>query len=185
MDESTLIGRSKQGDTHAFMQLTRNYQNLLFQYLGRMGLTQAEVEELAQDTWLRVFQHLTKYDTQQGSFATWLLTIARRLALNALNKAYRQFEVQDDDNMVAVAESETLLPFEQIALAQRQDLLREAIQQLPLEQRSVLAMAYTQELNLEQIAQIEACALGTVKSRLFRAKSRLRTLLAAHLDALV
>jgi|WetSurMetagenome_2_1015567.scaffolds.fasta_scaffold11509_2 RNA polymerase sigma-70 factor, ECF subfamily len=185
MDEPTLITLSKQGNTRAFVQLTKNYQNFIFHYLGRMGLTQAEVEELAQDTWLRVFQHLHKYEAEQATFATWILTIARRLALNALDKAYRQFEVQDEDSMLEIAETETLTPFERIALTQRQSLIRNALKQLPPEQRSLLSMAYLQELSLEQIAQIEECALGTIKSRLFRAKSRLHALLAAFKEELI
>jgi len=185
MEESTLIVQSQQGDTRAFVQLTRNYQKLLFQYLGRMGLAQAEVEELAQDTWLRVFQHLSKYDVQQGSFATWMLAIARRLALNALDKAYRRFEVQDEEGMVEVAEPDALTPFAQITLEQRQQLLHQTLQQLPPEQRSLIAMAYSQELSLEEMAEIEGCALGTVKSRLFRAKKRLQTLLMAYKEDLL
>lgn len=185
MDEQTLIARGKAGDTRAFVQLTRRYQNLLFQYLGRMGLAQAEVEELAQDTWLRVFRHLARYDADQAGFTTWLLTIARRLALNASAKAYRQHEVREDEGMAEVAEADALLPFEQLASARRRLLLREAVRQLPPDQRSVLAMAYTRELSLEEIAQIEDCALGTVKSRLFRAKARLRALLADHVEDLI
>ena len=77
MDELQLIEQVKQGDTRAFEGLVRRYQRPLFHYLGRMGLTTAETEELAQETFLRAFRHLKAFEPNRARFSTWLFTIAR------------------------------------------------------------------------------------------------------------
>ena len=80
-------GHMAEGDREAFGRLVRELQGPLFGFLGRMGLSQARGEEIAQETFLRVWQHFSRYRAERGSLTTWTFTIARNLALNSLSRA--------------------------------------------------------------------------------------------------
>jgi RNA polymerase sigma-70 factor (ECF subfamily) len=173
MDDLQVIELVRVGDSSAFEQLVQRYQQPLFHYLGRMGLSMGETEELAQETFFRAFRHLRKFDPERARFSTWLFTIARRLALNLLA---RQRHAQDMAT-TKISEARVSGPHDscdQVQIRQRIDM---ALQQLPLKYRSPLALAYLDELSISEIARIEGCAEGTVKSRIHRAKQQLKPLL--------
>lgn len=176
MDIKAVLNRSQQGDRTAFAMLIRHYQQALFGYLGRMGLNQAAAEDIAQETFLRAWQGLNRYDPKRAEFSTWLFTIARNLALNELDRAAAKKEVSSDDDLSESAAGEPS-PDQAIFSAQQRERLRKALLRLPLEDRSALALAYFQALDLASIARIEACSVGTIKVRLHRAKQKLRQLL--------
>ncbi|MEJ2692575.1 MAG: sigma-70 family RNA polymerase sigma factor, partial [Candidatus Thiodiazotropha sp.] len=108
-----------------------------------------------------------------ASFATWLFTIAKRLAFDELGRRRRQAPLESmetvPDHQPGACES--------LQARQLRKQVRQALRQLPEPYRSAIALAYIQELSLQQIAAIEQCAVGTVKSRIFRAKEQLRSLL--------
>ncbi len=174
MEDLQYIERVRAGDKQAFAPLVRRYQQPVFRYLGRLGLGQADVEELAQETFLRAYRHLHAYDPHRAQFSTWLLTIARRLGLNALAHGRRR-EVSESHEPAAEA------PAEPVDERLRRRLAR-ALARLPVKFRSPLALAYLRELSVEEIAGIEGCAPGTVKSRIHRAKHQLRLMLADLLE---
>ena len=76
------VARAAAGERDAYAALVRRFQRPLFAFLGRMGLRQAEAEELAQDTFIRAWQHLPSYRAEAGAFSTWLFTIAANLSRN-------------------------------------------------------------------------------------------------------
>ncbi|WP_020395650.1 RNA polymerase sigma factor [Thiolinea disciformis] len=176
MDSTTLIARVLTGDRAAFAPLVDQYQGSLFAYLGRMGFSQAQAEELAQETFIRVWQHLGDYDPKRAQFSTWLFTIAHRLALNEWDKRHHQYELaMGDDTPEAI--SSTLSPAEQLSTQQQQQRLQQALTRLNLADRSALALAYVQGLDLKTIAELEGCSESALKVRLHRAKQQLRTYL--------
>ncbi len=138
-----------------------------------MGLRQFEAEELAQEAFLRAWQHLPQYRSEQGAFSTWLYTIARRLALNELGRAGRRLQVNTGD---APPDAICDRPGPALALQRQQQTaaLLAALRQLPAPDRSVLALAYVHELSLADVARIEGCSEAAVKARLHRARQRLR-----------
>jgi RNA polymerase sigma-70 factor (ECF subfamily) len=174
MDDLQVIEHVRDGDSRAFEQLVWRYQQPLFHYLGRMGLSMGETEELAQETFLRAFQHLRKYEPERALFSTWLFTIARRLALNLLarHRHTPKPASEIEPEATGCAPHDT---YDQTQIRQRIDV---ALRQLPLKFRSPLALAYLNEMSVAEIAQIEGCAQGTVKSRIHRAKQQLKTLLS-------
>ncbi|MGD8590469.1 MAG: sigma-70 family RNA polymerase sigma factor [Chromatiales bacterium] len=174
MDDLQVIERISAGDSRAFEQLVRHYQRPLFHYLGRMGLSAGETEELAQETFLRAFQHLHKFEPERALFSTWLFTIARRLALNLLDRHRhaQKFALQREVETAGPAPHDS---YDQAQIRRRIDA---GLRQLPLKYRSPLALAYLEEMSITEIARIEGCAEGTVKSRIHRAKLQLKTLLA-------
>lgn len=174
------VARAAAGERDAYAALVRRFQRPLFAFLGRMGLRQAEAEELAQDTFIRAWQHLPSYRAEAGAFSTWLFTIARRLALNALERADHQrlqpgHAAADDDALPCDAPG----PAQALQSAQERARLQAALNSLSPDDRGVLALAYVHELTLADVARIEGCSPAAAKARLHRARERLRAALAA------
>jgi RNA polymerase sigma-70 factor (ECF subfamily) len=178
MEDELLVQQVLRGRIEAFEALVKRHERALFAYLGRMGLQQAETEDLAQEAFLRAFRHLHRFDVKLARFSTWLFTIARRLALNSLNRHERRYTHPTTEL------TQQLTSEPQIVQDQLHRHLHEALLQLPLKYRSPLALAYLKELSIAEIAALEGCAPGTVKSRIHRAKQQLRKHLANHLGEL-
>lgn len=200
MDKQTLR-LIQQGDKTAFAPLVERFQKPLFVYLGRMTLAQAVAEEIAQETFIRAWQARESFDEKRASVSTWLFTIARRLALNELDRAARRFEVADqssgtglnaarvniddasitrfqsDQAQTNLAQTKQADPEQSLQQAELQTALRRALQKLPLQDRSLLALAYLKELEFSVIAEIEGIPVGTVKSRLHRIRQQLQNTL--------
>lgn len=174
MDIATQLARIFAGDRSAFKPIVQHFQASLFAYLGRMGFNQAQAEELAQDAFLRAWQHLGEYDAKRAAFSTWLFTIAHRMALNELSKASYRYEMPLVDEAIDSLVSDRFTPFEQLQASQQQQQLRHALQRLNLADRSVIALAYVQGLDLKTIAQIEGCSEAALRVRIHRAKQQLR-----------
>lgn len=171
MDEQSQIERVLAGDRQAFEPLVLRYQGPLFAYLQRLGLDPAETEDLAQEALVRAYRNLGRYDARRARFSTWLFTIARRLALNELGRAKRTRAGLPEAVVDPGPQPDDL---DGAVMRVR---LRRALMSLPPAERSLLALVYLGEFDLGQIALIEDCALGTVKSRLHRGRQHLRQLL--------
>lgn len=179
MDIKPLLKKIKVGDTHAFADVVRHYQGPLFGFLGRMALNQAHAEEVAQETFFRAWKNLDEYKPEIAEFSTWLFTIARNLALNELSRAAYQRESAIAEDLPEVA-CERLQPPDELARIQQKKRLQAALWKLPLPDRSALALAYIQDLEMTAIARIEGCTVAAIKTRLHRAKEKLRQLLEEH-----
>lgn len=164
------------GDREAFAGLMRRFQRPLFSFLGRMGLDQGRAEDIAQETFLKVWTQAHRYDATQGQPGTWLFAMARNLALNHLASASHRLEASDDE-YAAESACEAGGPFDALDRLQQQRRLIQAMRRLPLDDRSVLGLAYVQELDMAAIAHIENTTTGAVKTRLHRARQKLRALL--------
>ena len=177
MHDEFLIRQVKEGQRNAFRLLVVRYQRALFRFLGGFGIEPAAVEELAQETFLRAYRSLADWDASKSSFSSWLFTIAKHLAINESARSRRRR---------AHTEISPELPNDTAALAsdalevhERSHRLRAALQRVPQLLRSALVLAYLKEHSLEEIAAIEDCSVGAVKSRIVRGKQHL---LAAYLD---
>ena len=191
MNKQTLTS-IQEGDKTAFAALIGRYQKPLFAYLGKMTLPQAIAEEIAQETFIRAWQAKESFDPERASISTWLFTIARRLALNELDRAARRFEVSDTPSLSysgagsesgsqhfsdRFEDSSQSNPQERLQQAELKAALWQALRKLSLHDRSLLALAYLNELEFAVIAEIEDIPVGTVKSRLHRIRQRLKQLL--------
>lgn len=159
-----------------FAGLITRFQGPLFGFLGRMGFTQAEAEDLAQETFLRAWRNRWQYDAQRGEWSTWLFAIARNLAINERARAANEHEVWEGP-VPADTPSAELEPDGMLARAQQRQQLQRALAKLPVADRCVLALAYISELDVASIARIEGCTAGAVKTRLHRARTRLSEIL--------
>lgn len=180
MDCDADIGETARGDHLAFTRIVVAHQDRIFAFLGRMGLDSAMAEDVAQETFLRVWRHAGKYNPRLGSLTTWILTIARNLALTRLSLPEgRRVETPVSSETLEIA-SGTPLPDEQLVTLQRQQRLQAALACLNAADRSLLSSSYIEGLDLATIANIEGCSIGAAKVRLHRARQRLRQILEAN-----
>lgn len=174
MNVSSLVERSAHGDTAAFRLLIDRYQRMVFSFLSKF-LFQAQIlEDLAQETFLRAYRHIADFNVEKGaSFSTWLITIARNLAINekAKNKRDRKHPSRYLDMHQAFSKENPQKILEKDKLNFQ---VHNAINQLPEKFHTAVILSYFDELSIEEIAQIEKCPVGTVKSRIFRGKQILR-----------
>lgn len=176
MDINLLLRRMDRGDRSAFADVVDHFQRPLFGYLGRMGMHQGQAEEVAQETFLRAWQRIGDYDPRRAEFSTWLFTIARNLAINELTRASSHHEQAWSEHLPEVA-CEQGQPSQEAMTRQLRQQVQQALRKLPCDDRSALALAYYEELDMASIARVEGCTVGAIKVRLHRAKQRLRQLL--------
>lgn len=177
MDDRLLIEQSAQSNTNAFRLLVLRYQRMVFSYLRNFMLPMQVQEDLAQETFMRAYRNITDFNSENGaSFSTWLITIARNLAINEKAKMSRREEhsggLKDENHGRNEKSPQEIL--EQRRLKSR---IHDAISRLPEKFHTAVILSYFDELSLEEIAQIEDCPVGTVKSRIFRGKQILRQIL--------
>jgi RNA polymerase sigma-70 factor (ECF subfamily) len=153
--------------------LVLRYQKPVFKILGTLIFDRQTVEEIAQESFLRAYKSLPSFVAASGaSFSTWLFTIARNLAFNELDK----LKVRKT-NAHFVTESEQLTtggPDKDIESAETTVLVRNAVRKLPQEFRLAVVMSCLEGHSISEIADIEGCSEGTIKSRIFRGKQMLR-----------
>lgn len=185
LNDTAIIRLVLAGNRDAFRILVVRYQRPIFRFLAAFRLSPAQREELAQETFLRAFEHLGDFDVSRGTFSSWLFTISKNLAGHELGRMSHRRE-----QLVALlpeapdAPSAAASPGQQAAfeIAEQQSLALRALATLPDVFRNAVAFAYLHELSLEDIAAIEQCSVGTVKSRIFRGKQMLREALARSED---
>jgi len=174
--EALLVGRIAQGERLAFEQLYRVYHPRLTRFLDRLTRRPGLVGELLNDTMFVVWTHAGRYNGQ-CKVSTWIFAIAYRKALKAMARWDDPVEDVEDDDAAEPAAG----PEEQLARAQLRTRLAQALGGLPPEQRAVVDLSYRHGVGYREIAQIVGCPAETVKTRMFHARRRLRTLLAGRL----
>ena len=172
------VRRARRGDQNAFAALVRQVQRPVYGLCLRLLRTEGEAQEVAQETFLRAYQNLERYDLTRP-FDLWVLAIARNLCLDLLRRRSR---VQTED----VEEHAHVLPSgdanaEDKAIAQQErKSLEEAMSLLSTEDREVLALYYVQKRTTKEIAEVIGVAPGTIMARLFRAREKLRNRMTQH-----
>ncbi len=171
------LALARRGDGAARRALVVRYQGPVFALLGRMLCRVGQddqVEDLAQETFLRVFRALPRYRTDGGAkLSTWILTIATRLAIDLLRR--RRPVLVDATTVPLAARGSTDGPTQRRQLAVA---LRDAVAELPPPYRAAFLLREYHDLSYEEIAAGLDVDVGTVKSRLNRARRQLRATLS-------
>jgi RNA polymerase sigma-70 factor (ECF subfamily) len=173
LDDMTLA-RAKHGDQAAFQQLVETYQDAVFRLLWRVLGYRARcelVEDLAQDSFIGVYRSLSRFSTEgPARLSTWILTIASRTALKELRKP-QIFEasLEDLDGLLAADRTDQRAEHRAFAAA-----LRRSLESVRPEWRLVFVLREYHDLEYEEIARALDLDLGTVKSRLARARIQVR-----------
>jgi RNA polymerase sigma-70 factor (ECF subfamily) len=167
-DDRQIIERVLAGDTGAFRLLVESLQPVVFQFARNMLRNVEDAEDLTQEVFVAAFQKLVTFDASKARLSTWLLTIARNRCCNELKRRVSTTPGDID------ATDHRPPPDDDVSRREVWQHLDVALELLPLEQRTAFVLAEIQELPHADIAEIEGVELGTVKSRVSRAKERLR-----------
>ena len=182
-----LVRRVQNGDGRAFDLLVRKYQHRIGHLIARYIHDPAEVEDVAQETFIKAYRGLANF-RGESAFYTWLYRIAINTAKNHLVSAGRR--VPDHGVDAADAEQyesgtllrETATPEGALLTDEIKDTVDRAIAALPAELREAVTLREMEGLSYEEIAQVMDCPVGTVRSRIFRAREAIDNRLAPLLD---
>ena len=173
--DAELIAAVLDGSEAAFASLVERYQDRVFRLLGRYCRDQVECEDLAQDVFLKVFR---KLHTFQGDsqFFTWLYRIAVNAATDHLSKASsrRLRLVEDDASLDTGGDRDEQSPAAPLMTAELAAVTRSIVDSLPEKFRTILVLREFEDLSYTEIAAVLQIQLGTVESRLFRARQRFK-----------
>ena len=172
-----LMRRIQSGDMVAFNDMVNNYKDRLMNVIGRMLSSQEEAEDVVQEAFVRVFQHRNSFDFKH-CFSTWIYTIALNLARNELRRRKR-FRFQDITDMQG---NEAEISVEMKLPSTIGQTLEREIKALPEKYKTAFMLRDIQEMSYEEVAQVMSVPLGTVKSRVNRARALLRERLAPKVE---
>ena len=172
-----LIKRVQNGDMVAFNDIVERYKNRLMNTITRMVSSQQEAEDIVQETFLRVYVHRDSFDFRH-CFSTWLYTIALNLARNELRKRkrFKFFDITDMQGHESEISVEMKLP------SNLSKVLEKAIESLPEKYKTAFILRDIQEQPYDEVAKIMSIPLGTVKSRVNRARALLRDKLKPRME---
>jgi RNA polymerase sigma-70 factor (ECF subfamily) len=172
------------GDTSAFEKVIERHQALVAGTAARMLGSNSDVEDIAQQVFIRVWKSARRY-VPRAKFTTWLLKITRNLVFNELRRAKRRAQVplQSEPGAEEIPLKDETNPAPDASLLddELQRAIEEAIMQLPESQRMALVLRRYEQLSYEQIAEVLDLSVPAVKSVLFRARTELRTRLNKYL----
>ncbi|MBE7007618.1 MAG: sigma-70 family RNA polymerase sigma factor [Ruminococcaceae bacterium] len=180
MEEKELIQACQKGDEAAFEELIRLHEKKVFALCRRMCRDEDDALEAAQDTFLAVWRGIGSYRAD-AAFSTWLYRLASNACLDLLRREKKHGgNVSLDDEEARIEPSDPApQPEEALERAETQRMVREALYALPDDYRQVLLLRETEQLSYNEIAEATGLELGTVKSRISRARLALRNYLAA------
>lgn len=182
MQDELLIRRAQRGDADAFEQLLLEHQKNVYNLCYRMAGNPDDAMDLSQETFLRAWRCLDQYQFAPA-FSTWLYRLCSNICIDFLRRRRRQqtvpltFEDADGEEQTYAVPDAQPLPEEQVELKLTRETLAAAMAQLLPEHRAVLQLRVVNEMSYEQIADVLDIQIGTVKSRLSRARNQLKKIL--------
>lgn len=172
LDDDECIARAQQGDVAAFSELVARYQDRIYRFLVRLTRSQDDALELTQETFLSAYQALARW-RPDARFTTWLFRIARNEAFDWLRRRNLvEFVALGDEQDINIADSAPT-PDRALETVQRLRELERALARLPTEHREILLLREIEEMSYDDIAEVLDIGLGTVKSRIARARAGL------------
>ncbi len=171
-ESAGLVERLRAGEARAFEELVRSYQHRVFGVALRMLGNAAEAEEVAQEVFLRVHRAIGDF-RGEAKLSTWLYAIASRLCLTRLGAAERRLRREGDEALVRLPDGQAD-PGAAFERGELEAALSRAIAELPDDRRIVVVLRDLEGLAYEEIAEALDLAVGTVRSRLHRARMDLK-----------
>jgi len=171
-DESDCIARAQRGDVAAFTELVARHQDRIYRFLLRLTRSHDDALDLAQETFIHAWTALERWQAQ-ARLSTWLFQIARNQAIDLLRRRQRVDFVEFDAGVGDSLADSAPTPEEALHSTQRLRALERALQRLPTEHREILLLREIEDLSYDEIAAVLDISLGTVKSRIARARTAL------------
>jgi RNA polymerase sigma-70 factor (ECF subfamily) len=177
--ETRLAKLARNGDRAAFEELVQLYKDKIYHLAYRMLGNKQEAEDAVQETFLRVYLNLARYDETQ-KFSTWIFRIGTNLCIDRLRKKKPNYsldaELPDGEggDWHSMLASDEPSPEDQIVLSETQTQIRQAIEMMPDKYKSVVVLRYLQDLSLQEIGDVLDMPVTTVKTRVHRGREFLR-----------
>jgi RNA polymerase sigma-70 factor (ECF subfamily) len=182
VSDETLVEQMRTGTEPAGEELVRRYYRPLTRYLHRLCGSEQLAEELHQQTWLSVLEHVARFDASAGSggFKAWVF----RIATNKANDHWRSHgrEKAAKSGLRLLTEEEAPEASFRLEASEQERKLQEAIDQLPVNQREVLLLRYYGNLKFVEIADLVGCPLNTALGRMHKAMLKLKSLMDTGAD---
>jgi len=179
MTQEEYISLAAGGDEEAFAVLVRDTEALVYNICLKIVLDREDALDLSQESYLKAWHALPLYKGE-SSFRTWMGRIATNTCLDFLRKKNRKRKlsvVSLDADLSLTVGSDEFDPHQVLVRSMEQEALQEAILQLPENDRAILTLRGSEELNYQEIAEIMELPVGTVKSRISRARGKILRLL--------
>lgn len=180
LDDKTLMVQAGQGNESAFETLVTRYQRTVYFAAYRLIHNHADADDILQETFIRLFMTLQK-GTNIENLVAWLYRISINLTIDKFRKATRlktadlETRTEEAETLhIELPDTKSVSPHEESAAQERRSIIRQAIDTLPLQQKTVIILHYLEELKVKEIAAILDLAEGTVKSTLYQAHRKLR-----------
>jgi RNA polymerase sigma-70 factor (ECF subfamily) len=190
-NDAELVTRSKGGDADAFGDLVLRYQDRIFATVYRILGNGEDAREMAQEAFFRAWAKLDTF-REGARFSTWLYTITLNLTRSELRKRKTRRHIRpvslnvsfgDGDGRTVEPPSKDEGPLVALGQTELHELALREVERLDTEAREVVVLRDMQELSYEEIADVLGCPIGTVRSRLHRARGQLRDRLTPLLEA--
>jgi RNA polymerase sigma-70 factor (ECF subfamily) len=176
--EADLLGKARDGNLFAFEEVVRRYQRRVYAVAFRIVRRHDVADDVTQEAFIRAHQALKSFDLGRP-FGPWICRIAANLSINHVRSPQSREEALPEGH--AEEPSEAPGPETRVLEREGQEVLQRAVLDLPGEQRAVFVLRVYEELSYREIAETLGLSMGTVMSRLSRARARLREALAPYL----
>lgn len=178
VNDAGLLARARRGDQDAFSRLFARYQGPIYRYAAHMCGADA-ADDVVQDTFLAVLRQSERYDPTRGLVGPYLFGIARHLMLKRLTRGDVVFAEPLGDEVDCATAADELTALDALTREESIEAVRTAVQSLPRAYREAIVLCEFQEMEYAAAAEIMCCPIGTVRSRLHRARTLLTSKLAA------
>jgi len=181
-NDEQLMARMKEGDESALVLLSKRHRGLIRTIVGRVVNNDTDTEELTIEVWHEAWRQAAHYDAEKGKALGWLVTLARRRAIDRLRKKQTYQRVQDRLMEQTSREPVEALRFggnDEAVSTDRAEVLQGVIAKLPPAQQEALTLAFFKGMSQREIAHQTGIPLGTIKTRLELALRKVRTAVLA------
>jgi RNA polymerase sigma-70 factor (ECF subfamily) len=180
--DKRLINQALAGDRQAFSEIVERYKHKIYQLAYRMLGNRLEAEDVGQETFLRVFANLSRYD-QSHKFSTWIYRIATNLCIDRLRKRKLTYSLDQEVagteglDLYSQIPDEQKTPEAEVITIELQQEVQQAMDQLPIQYKSIMNLRYIEDLSLQEISELVDLPVSTIKTRIHRGREALRKLL--------
>jgi RNA polymerase sigma-70 factor (ECF subfamily) len=187
MDESKLIAQAQEGDLTAYNTLVLHYQDIVYNVALRIMKDPASADDAAQEAFISAYKAIKSF--RGGSFKSWLLRIVTNTCYDELRRRKRRpqsslDEITEENPSVGFMADDDVGPEDHREQVELVDAVKRCMDELPDEQRIAAVLCDVEGRDYQEIAEIMSVSLGTVKSRISRARSKLRDCLQGFRELL-